>query len=261
MIKPTKALLNNVINIGWQASKRIMEIYQQTIEISNKDDGSPLTQADMASHHLIMDTLGALLPDSVIISEENADLDTMKWNNPQQFWLIDPLDGTKEFINRNGEFTINIALIDAGQPVLGMVCAPALNTLYAGMQGYGAFKMNKLGERASIAVISDAPNGLHVLGSRSHADQTAMEHFLKNKKIASFKACGSSLKFCQIAEGLAHLYPRFGRTMEWDTAAGHAVLMAAGGEVKCLDGKSLCYGKAGFENPHFIAKAGDFSNN
>ena len=256
MVKATSALLENLISIGWQAANRVFELYQESITFSSKADGSPLTQADLASHQIITEKLHLLLPDAVIISEENTNLDSVPLKNSHQFWLVDPLDGTKEFINRNGEFTINIALIEAGQPILGIVCAPALNILYAGLKDHGAFKMDKSGMKVPITVMNSAPEGLYVVGSRSHGDKAAMDVYLAQQKVASFVATGSSLKFCRIAEGRAHLYPRLGRTMEWDTAAGHAVLAAAGGEVTTLDGKGLHYGKEGFENPHFVAKSG-----
>ena len=254
MIKATAALLEDIISIGWQAANKILALYQESITFSNNADGSPLTQADLASHQLITKKLQLLVPDAVIISEENTGLENIPWKNHHQFWLVDPLDGTKEFINHNGEFTINIALIEAGQPILGIVCAPALNILYAGLKDHGAFKMDRLGVKIPITVMNTALEGLHVVGSRSHGDKAAMDTYLAKQTIASFTSIGSSLKFCLIAEGRAHLYPRLGRTMEWDTAAGHAVLAAAGGEVIRLDGELLYYGKKGFENPHFIAK-------
>ncbi|WP_133128110.1 3'(2'),5'-bisphosphate nucleotidase CysQ [Legionella nagasakiensis] len=254
-IQTTEALLNKLIDIAWEASDAVLDIYQNNIDYSIKSDGSPLTQADLASHEIIVTKLHALTPEMPIISEESANLESIEGQNPHQFWLVDPLDGTKEFINRNGEFTINIALIEATQPVMGVVCAPALHTLYAGLKGKGAFKMDSAGHKKPITVLKTTKEGLYVVGSRSHGAPAAMDAYLANKKIARFIATGSSLKFCKIAEGTAHLYPRLGRTMEWDTAAGHAVLAAAGGSVEQLDGTPLYYGKKGFENPHFVAKA------
>ncbi|WP_115301709.1 3'(2'),5'-bisphosphate nucleotidase CysQ [Legionella beliardensis] len=251
----TEALLEELIKMVWEASDAVLALYQGHCDYVTKFDGSPLTEADLASHDIITRTLHTLTPDIPIISEENADLEHLEWQNPQQFWLIDPLDGTKEFINYNGEFTINVALIEEHQPVLGIVAAPALNLLYAGFKGGEAIKMDRHGNRQSIQVIQPAEEGLYVVGSRSHGDQKAMDAYLINKKVAQFMAVGSSLKFCKIAEGNAHLYPRIGHTMEWDTAAGHTILTAAGGQVEALDGKPLVYGKKGFKNPFFVAKA------
>lgn len=254
-VQLTESLLNQLIDIVWEASDVVLRLYQNHFDYSVKSDGSPLTQADLASHEIIVQKLQGLTPDIPIISEENADFEHMEWKNPRQFWLVDPLDGTKEFIHRNGEFTINVALIDEHQPVLGVVAAPALKTLYAGFKKGGAIKLDRAGNKKNIHVISPTNQGLYVVGSRSHGDQAAMEAYLVNKKVTQFIAIGSSLKFCKIAEGAAHLYPRLGRTMEWDTAAGHAILAAAGGRVERLDGRPLSYGKQGFENPHFVAKS------
>ncbi len=174
-------------------------------------------------------------------------------SSSEQFWLVDPLDGTKEFVSRNGEFTVNIALIENGLPVLGVVLAPALGRLYAGADGVGAFVMGATGNRVGSKVREVPSDGLVVVSSRSHGDAEALERFLAGRKVASSVNAGSSLKFCLVADGVADFYPRFGRTMEWDTAAGHAVLRAAGGRVTDLHGNELVYGKPGFENPHFVA--------
>lgn len=253
-LSATPKLLQEIIYIAQAASNAILNIYLKDHQQQTKADGSPLTLADMVSHHLIMGKLNCLSPNTLIISEESPDLDKLNQHLPEQFWLVDPLDGTKEFINRNGEFTVNIALIENGKPILGVVTAPALQTLYAGLQNEGAFKKESNGEPTSLQVQLPTKEGLIVTGSRSHGNQTAMNEFLKFEKIANLLATGSSLKFCKIAEGSAHLYPRLGRTMEWDTAAGHAVLAAAGGDVITMDGRPLAYGKPHFANPFFIAK-------
>ena len=175
----------------------------------------------------------------------------------QCFWLVDPLDGTKEFINRNGEFTVNIALIENGTPVLGVVFAPALDRMYAGAMGLGAL-LEVQGKRQAIECRSIPEDGLDVVASRSHGDADALDQFLNGRLVRSLKSAGSSLKICLIAEGEADLYPRLGRTMEWDIAAGHAVLAAAGGQIHALNGDVLSYGKRDLSNPHFYACSADY---
>src|SRR5690606_8097654 len=168
------------------------------------------------------------------------------------FWLVDPLDGTREFIGRNGEFTVNIALVEAGRAVLGVVLAPAIDRLFAGAAGLGAF-VDEAGARRPIACRPPPAQGLTVVASRSHGDPAALDAFLPGRKVAEIRSAGSSLKLCLVAAGEADLYPRLGRTMEWDIAAGHAILAAAGGRIEDLHGRPLGYGKPGFENPHFVA--------
>ncbi|WP_350356027.1 3'(2'),5'-bisphosphate nucleotidase CysQ family protein [Acidisoma cladoniae] len=169
-----------------------------------------------------------------------------------RFWLVDPLDGTKEFISGNGEFTVNIALIDQGVPVLGVVVAPALGETYVGC-GPGTAAWSGLDGDVAIATRPVPDDGATVVGSRSHGDAAAMALYLRDRKVAAFRAAGSSLKLCLIAQGEADLYPRLGTTMEWDIAAGHAVLRAAGGRVETLEGADIRYGKRDYRNPHFVA--------
>lgn len=250
-------LLNELINLSWEAARPILEIYNEDFEVAIKSDKSPVTEADIVSHGIIFKGLSHLTPHIPIVSEEDSDLPSVA---SDIFWLVDPLDGTKEFISHNGEFTVNIALIEKGQPVLGVVRAPALGVCYAGIVGQGAFKImfdarEKQFPIRSISKVALGNDVIKVVGSRSHGDPSLMDDFLSNYKNHEFIPVGSSLKFCHLAEGMAHIYPRFGRTMEWDTAAGQAVLMAAGGSVCSLDGTPLKYGKLGFENPPFIAKA------
>jgi 3'(2'), 5'-bisphosphate nucleotidase len=212
-----------------------------------------VTAADEEAEEIILEGLRGLTPDIAIISEEAfARGEISSEHAPPRFWLVDPLDGTKEFLKRNGEFTVNIALVEESRPVLGVVCAPALHLAYAGA-GAGSAREWRNGAESRIAVRRAPQAGLTVVASRSHADDEALERFLNGRKVAATRQAGSSLKFCLVAAGEADLYPRFGRTMEWDTAAGHAVLSAAGGRVRTLDGAELGYGKHGFENPHFIA--------
>jgi 3'(2'), 5'-bisphosphate nucleotidase len=241
-----------LINVCWQAADAIMSHYYEKFDYTNKEDGSPLTKADIASHQIIVQALQKLTPNLQIISEESNEQSTAQFFQ-EQFWLVDPLDGTKEFIKKNGEFTINIALIKNREPLLGIVCCPALDELFVGHVGKGCFKQKRSGPLVPLKINTQSDSECIVINSRSHANEKAMQDFLKDKNIKEVISAGSSLKFCRIAEGKAHLYPRFGRTMEWDTAAGQAVLVASGGVVKEFNDKPLYYGKKGLENPHFLA--------
>lgn len=247
------ALLEDLVPIARAAGAAILDVYATDFGVRSKGDASPVTAADERAEAIILERLAKLTPDIPIVSEEAASRGSIPATG-QAFWLVDPLDGTKEFVNRNGEFTVNIALIERGTPVLGLVLAPALDCLYGGASGDGAFAWDSLGRRA-IACARAREGGLTVVSSRSHGDTEALERFLAGRPVASSVSVGSSLKFCLVAKGEADLYPRFGRTMEWDTAAGHAVLLAAGGEVTDLAGARLTYGKPGYENPAFIAAA------
>lgn len=253
-------LVETVIALARTAGNQIMTSYDHPIDVRAKDDRSPVTAADDAAEAIILPGLERIAPGVVAISEEAAsrgsspDIDVRSGN---RFWLVDPLDGTKEFIKRNGEFTVNIALIEKGAPVFGVVHLPALGTTYVGLTGRGASVRDRNHEPRAIAARRPPVEGLTVLASRSHANDEALDRFLAAYRVKERISAGSSLKFCRIAEGVADLYPRFGRTMEWDTAAGHAVLVAAGGSVRRVDGVALTYGKSGFENPHFIARGRD----
>jgi 3'(2'), 5'-bisphosphate nucleotidase len=217
-----------------------------------KGDGSPVTVADAAAEAVIMPALLSLTPDIPVISEESAKEGDAFGDGP--FWLVDPLDGTKEYLKRNGEFTVNIALIIDGAPVLGVVYAPALGELFAGTAGGGAVHWTAALGTHDIAVREPPAAGLTVVGSRSHGEADKTAAFLAQYKVAEQISCGSSLKFCTLAAGKADLYPRFGPTCLWDTAAGHAVLAAAGGRVETADGQPLTYGpRPRFLNPEFIA--------
>ena len=244
-------LLEKLIPVVRAAGDVILSVYATDFSVHRKDDSSPVTIADEQAETLILSALASLTPDIPVVAEEAA----TAGNIPRLgkcFWLVDPLDGTKEFINRNGEFTVNIALIEAGQPVLGVVLAPALGRLFAGRAGHGAFLEQDL-VRNPIHCRVPPAEGLTVVASRSHGDAAALETFLAGRKVATLKNAGSSLKFCLVAAGEADIYPRLGRTMEWDTAAGHAILNAAGGRVTDMSGPPLVYGKDNFSNPHFIA--------
>lgn len=244
-----------VCKVAKQAGAAIMEIYgTENFSVEYKDDKSPLTAADKASHEVIMSGLKKHFPDIPILSEEGVDIPYAVRKEWQRFWLVDPLDGTKEFIKRNGEFTVNIALVEGGQPVLGVVYVPAQDKLYFGTQDGGAFSQQGNEPSAAIKVrTSPAEAGLTVVMSRSHPSPE-LEAYLKDIKVAESLPVGSSLKLCVVAEGKADLYPRLGPTMEWDTGAGQAVVVAAGGTVLRMDSRALEYNKENLLNPYFIVK-------
>jgi 3'(2'), 5'-bisphosphate nucleotidase len=244
-------LLEEAILLARRAGEIIVEIYATDFSVRAKEDASPVTDADEQAESLIVRELARLTPDVPTVSEEASRADILPAVGGR-FWLVDPLDGTKEFVSRNGEFTVNLALIEDGTAILGVVLAPALGRLFAGGLGLGAFA-EEHGTRRRIVCRPQPAEGLTVVFSRSHGEAKMPPTILNGRRIASSVSAGSSLKFCMIACGNADLYPRFGRTMEWDTAAGHAVLAAAGGRVTELNGPELGYGKPGFENPHFIA--------
>ncbi|WP_425405668.1 3'(2'),5'-bisphosphate nucleotidase CysQ [Hwanghaeella sp.] len=251
------SLLPGVCAIALKAGEKIMEVYATDFDVEMKEDASPVTEADTAAEAIIAPALASLEPSIPIVAEEAAAAGNVPEVGDGAFWLVDPLDGTKEFLNRNGEFTVNIGLIQDRQPVLGVVYAPALDTLYAGAQGAGATRKIGEGSAEEIAVRPEPEEGLTIVASRRHGDPAVLDKFLSGRTVAETRNAGSSLKFCLLAAGEADLYPRFGRTMEWDTAAGHAVLLAAGGLVTTEDGDPLTYAKnAIFENPHFIGWGG-----
>jgi 3'(2'), 5'-bisphosphate nucleotidase len=249
-------LLDPLCAIARRAGAAIMAIYATDFAVRDKNDASPVTEADEKAEAVILADLARLTPDIPVISEEAAAAGRIPQVG-QRFWLVDPLDGTKEFISRNGEFTVNIALIENGVPVLGVVLAPALGKtgrLFSGAMSSGAWLEDDGGRRA-IRCRAVPTVGMTVVASRSHGDAAALDAFFAERRItvASLASAGSSLKLCLVAAGEADLYPRLGRTMEWDIAAGHAVLAAAGGRVMTLDGADLRYAKPGLDNPHFVA--------
>lgn len=248
-----KQLLNEVVKIAVNAGQAIMVVYaDQSIVVTSKTDESPLTQADLASDRVISEGLTALNLHWPLLSEESAQISYDVRKNWDRFWLIDPLDGTKEFIKRNGEFTVNIALIENGEPVLGVVYAPVLDVCYFAARGVGAFVKRSSQDAQAISVISHLPGEtLKIVASRSHADErtTALLQKLGEYECISM---GSSLKLCLVAEGAAHLYPRLGPTMEWDTAAAHAVVKYAGGRVCDWSGSELVYNKPDLHNSEFL---------
>ncbi|UDF03405.1 3'(2'),5'-bisphosphate nucleotidase CysQ [Asticcacaulis sp. AND118] len=246
--------------IALKAGAKIMDIYEAGFSVDSKSDASPVTEADGAAEEIILAELAKLSPDIPVVAEEAVSKGDIP-DTDAVFYLVDPLDGTREFISRNGEFTVNIALIENGVPVAGVVYAPALGEMFWGGRDKGAFRApvtnGVIGTQEAISV-REAPAALTAIGSRSHGSAET-EDWLKQYTVGDFIAAGSSLKFCRVAEGAADLYPRHGRTMEWDTAAGDAVLRAAGGLVTTLDGQPLSYGKRGrtdetdFANPYFVA--------
>ncbi len=244
-----------------RAGKIVLAYYVEgeEIEVRSKDDSSPVTAADEACEEFILEALAKLTPDIPVVSEEAASEGQIpEVAAGERFWLVDPLDGTREFISRNGEFTVNIALIEDGEPVAGVVHAPALAMTWAGVREPGSTKglaVYAETDKPTMTIAARTPpaDGITIVASRRHGSGDELESFLADKQVKERVSAGSSLKFCLVATAKADLYPRFGRTMEWDTAAGQAVLMAAGGRVETVDGAPLRYGKPEYENPYFIA--------
>ena len=255
-------LLHSVIKIAKQAGEAILAVYhnQEAMAVQIKADQSPLTQADIAAHTVIIEALSKLTPEWPVLSEEGAEIpyaERAKW---QRYWLIDPLDGTREFIERNGEFTVNIALIENHEPSLGVVYAPILNTCYFAQKNHGAYK--QIGESVPQPIQTKRLQNreLTIIGSRHHG-RAEIENFLKPFPPHQIIYSGSAIKFCLVAEGRADLYPRLTPTSEWDTAAAQCVLFAAGGNVFIKEGGALLYNtKASLQNPSFLA-VGDLNFN
>ena len=247
-----KDLIEPVVDLAIEAGQAILEVYATEFDVQSKDDTSPLTQADLASHRRIVAGLAELSPEVPIISEESGLPDFEVRSRWQRYWLIDPLDGTKEFMNRNGEFTVNIALIEHGRPVLGVVHVPVQKKTYVGCDGHGAERREADREPTSIRVARTSSSPVRIVGSRSHRG-SSLDAFLAQVGDTDMVPMGSSLKFCTVAEGNADVYPRLGPTSEWDTAAAQAVVEQAGGEVLELDGKPLSYNqKSDILNPWFV---------
>ncbi len=236
------------------AGAAILAIYRTDFEIRGKDDKSPVTDADEAAEKVILAGLRELAPEIPVVAEESVAAGRLPDISGGRFWLVDPLDGTKEFISRNGEFTVNIALVEAGSPTIGVVHLPAKNRSYIAAGPGAAFRQDGDGEPVAIRVRAPADDGLVVVASRSHRDSKT-DDYLAGFTVKELISAGSSLKLCVVAEGSADMYPRLGRTMEWDIAAGQAVLNAAGGSVTVIDtGAPLAYGKDGLDNPFFVAR-------
>ena len=239
-----------------KAGLEIMHVYGSgDFGVDTKSDDSPVTRADRAADDIIYACLKASFPNIAIVTEEQAETHNI---TAKTFFIVDPLDGTKEFINRRGEFTVNIALVENGVPTLGVVYAPAIGRLFytdengQTVEELGSHRVGQIGETIKLSVSEADNSALTIVASKSHRDQ-ATDNYISKYQIKDMTGAGSSLKFCLVASGEADFYPRLGRTMEWDTAAGHAVVLGAGGQVLCFDTHApLTYGKDGFENPFFI---------
>ncbi|WP_457786667.1 3'(2'),5'-bisphosphate nucleotidase CysQ [Geobacillus sp. Geo 8.1] len=260
--------LIDLLKISLDAGKEILQVYENDFNVESKEDDSPLTLADKKSHETIVKGLSSLYPNIPVLSEEGKSIpyETRKeWN---YFWLVDPLDGTKEFIKKNGEFTVNIALIEAGKPVVGVIYAPVLDTAYFAKKSVGSFKLANASTveiqddvelvNASVRLpLETKKEKISVVASRSHLSPETEEYIHKIKEKygeVDITSAGSSLKFCLVAEGKADVYPRFAPTMEWDTAAGQAIVEQAGGIVVKIDREPLAYNKENLLNPWFVVE-------
>jgi 3'(2'), 5'-bisphosphate nucleotidase len=250
-------LLEHAITLARDAASRILDIYRRDFDIETKEDRSPLTEADLAAHNALLAGFDMLTPDLPVLSEESASIPFAERSSWSRYWLIDPLDGTKEFIKRNGEFTVNIALIQDGEPVLGVVQVPVSGVVYYAARGQGAWKQvpGSEPERIHVRKLGDGP--VRVAGSRSHAGGLLAD-YLKNLGDHELLRMGSALKSCLVAEGVADLYPRLGPTSEWDTAAAHCVVLEAGGHLTDTRMRPLRYNtKESLLNPHFFVFGDD----
>jgi 3'(2'), 5'-bisphosphate nucleotidase len=256
MTRSDETLLAPLLDIARAAGGEIMRVYATEFTVEMKEDRSPVTAADLAAHKVIVSDLKRITPDLPVLSEESADIPYAERARWDSYWLVDPLDGTKEFINKNGDFTVNIALIQDGVPVVGIVHVPVTGMSYYGCVGVGAFRRDKDGQASPIKVRALIPGKpVKVVASRSHRGEL-LDGYLAKLGSHETVSRGSSLKFCLVAEGSADVYPRLGPTSEWDTGAGHAVLLAAGGQVIDMDGRPLAYNaKESLLNPHFIGYA------
>jgi 3'(2'), 5'-bisphosphate nucleotidase len=246
-------LATAIHDIAIEAAVEIMAVYDSAFEVWEKQDRSPVTEADERAELLILNALRQLDPSFPVVAEESVAKGDVPNVGDGPFWLVDPLDGTKEFVSRNGEFTVNIGLVVGDAPVLGVVYAPVPKRLFLGWGGAQAFVEDDGGPAQSIRAAVPGPDGLVAVASRSHSNPET-EAFLAELNVKQTTTAGSSLKFCLVAAGEADIYPRLGPTNEWDTAAGHAVLNAAGGSVRALDGEAFRYRKPTFRNPPFVAR-------
>jgi 3'(2'), 5'-bisphosphate nucleotidase len=244
-------LLEKLVAMALEAGRAVLDIYGSDFGVSYKSDSSPLTEADRRSHRIISARLAEAAPEVPVLSEEGKGVPYESRRGWRSFFLVDPLDGTKEFVNRNGEFTVNIALIEEGRPVMGVVHVPVGGATYYAARGLGAYRLGEGGEAGRIAVREAPEEGLVAVASRSHASP-GLEEFLGGLRVRERVSRGSSLKFCLVAEGGADIYPRLGPTWEWDTGAGHAVVEEAGGSVTDLAGSPLAYNKESLKHEGFV---------
>ncbi|MCY4467593.1 MAG: 3'(2'),5'-bisphosphate nucleotidase CysQ [Thiotrichales bacterium] len=249
----TASLTASLREIAHRAGTEILAVYGSDFTVLDKADASPVTEADTRAERVILNGLAACAPDLAVVAEESVAAGHVPALDSRPFFLVDPLDGTREFIGRNGEFTVNIALVEDGSPTAAVVHLPALDETFWTAGDGVAWRARGGDGPERIACRRPGGDGLVVIASRSHRGAET-DVYLERFEIADIVSAGSSLKFCRIAEGAADLYPRLGRTMEWDIAAGHAIVEAAGGSVETIDGRRLVYGKPGFENPRFVVR-------
>ena len=251
-------LLLKVCNIAIKAGEEILKYYTKDIHVTHKDDSSPLTKADLASNKIIMNALQQLDRTIPILSEESL-VEWKERKNWTKYWLVDPLDGTKEFIKQNGEFTVNIALIENNKPILGVIYSPVKCDLYFAQKNYGSYKINSSSilinlQEATKIFVANQSSIKRIIGSRSHSNQSFDSWVNQNFPNKEIVQAGSSIKFCLIAEGVADIYPRFGPTSEWDIAAGHIIVKEAGGRVSTFENIEINYNqKEDLLNPQFYA--------
>jgi len=250
-----ESLVDPVREIARRAGVAILGYYKTDLDIEKKDDWSPITEADRAADNIIVPALEALTPDIPVVSEERVQSDQVaNVRAAGVFWLVDPLDGTKEFIHKRDEFTVNIGLIQGDRPVFGVLGVPVQDTIYAASGPGNVTRRVGDGPAEPIAARAAPADGIIVAASRSHANKDELEDFLDGEVVTDRIIAGSALKFSLVAEGKADLYPRLGPTMEWDTAAGQAIVEAAGGTVRTLEGQPFRYGKADFRNKGFVVR-------
>jgi 3'(2'), 5'-bisphosphate nucleotidase len=254
MTSDTNQLLLEVTALAREAGRAILEVYASSFSVKEKEDRSPLTEADLRSEKLILAGLRRIAPEIPVLSEESVQLPYSTRKHWSRLWIVDPLDGTKEFVQRNGDFTVNIALVDNHRPVLGVVHAPVHERDYFACEGVGAFRSDAQASGRPIRVAKRGAGAVRVVGSRSHRG-SSLDGFLAHVGPHELVEVGSSLKLCLVAEGQADVYPRMGPTSEWDTAAGQCVLEQAGGHVVKLDGEPLAYNREDTLNPNFMAYA------
>lgn len=255
MSHPDCQYLDPIRAVAKQAGKLILQIYERDFEVENKADGSPLTEADQAAHHYIVEQLGLLTPDIPVLSEESSAVDYAERKHWQRFWLVDPLDGTKEFVQRNGQFTVNIALIENQQATLGVVYVPVGDSSYFACRGAGAYSQRGEASAQAIQVRTYRGGKAVVVASRSHAGERVsvfLQRLTDKEGAPELMSLGSSLKLCMVAAGEADIYPRLGPTSEWDTAAAQCVVEVAGGRVADSNDQVLRYNKPSILNPEFL---------